>query len=59
MTDEQELHPTAARFREALIDISLRRFDVVWVAAGHPRAVFEIGTEQLIAAVPDAEITEV
>ncbi len=33
-----------------LVDGSLRRFETVWCAAGTPHAVFEVGTEQLIAA---------
>ncbi len=48
-----------ASANETLIDSSLRRFDVVWAAAGHPRAVFEIATDDLIAALPDATVTEV
>lgn len=38
-----------------LVDVSLRRFETVWCAAGTPRAVFEAGTAELIAALPDAE----
>ena len=48
-----------ASANETLIDSSLQRFDVVWAAAGHPRAVFEIATDYLIAALPDATVTEV
>jgi prolyl-tRNA editing enzyme YbaK/EbsC (Cys-tRNA(Pro) deacylase) len=42
-----------------LIDASLRRFDVVWAAAGHPHAVFPIALPALIAAVPEATVTDV
>jgi prolyl-tRNA editing enzyme YbaK/EbsC (Cys-tRNA(Pro) deacylase) len=41
-----------------LVDASLRRFDRVWCAAGTPRAVFEVKTERLIAALPDGEVRE-
>jgi prolyl-tRNA editing enzyme YbaK/EbsC (Cys-tRNA(Pro) deacylase) len=39
------------------IDESLRRFDVVWAAAGTPHDVFAVGTEALIRAIPGAEVT--
>jgi prolyl-tRNA editing enzyme YbaK/EbsC (Cys-tRNA(Pro) deacylase) len=42
-----------------IVDESLRRFDRVWCAAGTPHAVFEIGIEELIAAIPGAEIRDV
>ena len=42
-----------------IVDESLRRFDRVWCAAGTPHAVFETGIEELIAALPDAEIRAV
>jgi prolyl-tRNA editing enzyme YbaK/EbsC (Cys-tRNA(Pro) deacylase) len=38
-----------------LVDSSLRRFATVWCAAGTPRAVFEVDTDRLIAALPDSE----
>ncbi|HWC85252.1 MAG TPA: YbaK/EbsC family protein [Solirubrobacteraceae bacterium] len=41
------------------IDESLRRFDVVWAAAGTPHDVFSVGTESLIEAIPGAEVTHV
>jgi prolyl-tRNA editing enzyme YbaK/EbsC (Cys-tRNA(Pro) deacylase) len=44
---------------ETLIDASLRRFATVWCAAGTPHAVFEAGTDALIAAIPGAELIEV
>jgi len=39
------------------IDESLRRFDVVWAAAGTPHDVFSVHTEALIAAIPGAVVT--
>ena len=48
-------HPAPVR---TLVDASLRRFETVWCAAGTPNAVFEVGTEDLIAALPDAEVRE-
>jgi prolyl-tRNA editing enzyme YbaK/EbsC (Cys-tRNA(Pro) deacylase) len=42
-----------------LIDTSFRRFDVVWAAAGHPHAVFPIEVATLIAALPQATVTDV
>ncbi len=41
-----------------LVDPSLRRFETVWCAAGTPNAVFAIATDELIAAIPDAELRE-
>jgi prolyl-tRNA editing enzyme YbaK/EbsC (Cys-tRNA(Pro) deacylase) len=41
------------------IDQSLRRFAVVWAAAGTPHDVFAIDTEALIAAIPGARVTDV
>jgi prolyl-tRNA editing enzyme YbaK/EbsC (Cys-tRNA(Pro) deacylase) len=41
------------------IDASLRRFDVVWAAAGTPHDVFAVDTEALIAAIPGATVTDV
>ncbi|MFL5828374.1 MAG: YbaK/EbsC family protein [Solirubrobacteraceae bacterium] len=41
------------------IDESLRRFDVVWAAAGTPHDVFAISTETLIEAIPDGAVAEV
>lgn len=41
------------------IDESLRRFEVVWAAAGTPHEVFAIETGALIEALPDAEVTAV
>lgn len=44
---------------ETIIDQSLRRFEVVWAAAGTPHDVFAIGTEALVEAIPGAQVTEV
>jgi prolyl-tRNA editing enzyme YbaK/EbsC (Cys-tRNA(Pro) deacylase) len=40
------------------VDASLRRFETVWCAAGTPNAVFEVSTDALIAALPQAEERE-
>jgi prolyl-tRNA editing enzyme YbaK/EbsC (Cys-tRNA(Pro) deacylase) len=42
-----------------LIDESLRRFSVVWAAAGTPHEVFAIAPEALIRAIPRAQVTDV
>jgi prolyl-tRNA editing enzyme YbaK/EbsC (Cys-tRNA(Pro) deacylase) len=42
-----------------IVDASLQRFDQIWAAAGHPHAVFPITPAQLIAALPDALVTDV
>jgi prolyl-tRNA editing enzyme YbaK/EbsC (Cys-tRNA(Pro) deacylase) len=39
-----------------IVDESLRRFDLVWCAAGTPHAVFETSVEALLAALPDATV---
>jgi prolyl-tRNA editing enzyme YbaK/EbsC (Cys-tRNA(Pro) deacylase) len=36
---------------KTIVDESLRRFDVVWCAAGTPDAVFGVATEALIGAI--------
>jgi prolyl-tRNA editing enzyme YbaK/EbsC (Cys-tRNA(Pro) deacylase) len=41
------------------VDSSLRRFEVVWAAAGTHHDVFGVETERLIAAIPDAHVTDV
>jgi prolyl-tRNA editing enzyme YbaK/EbsC (Cys-tRNA(Pro) deacylase) len=41
------------------IDESLRRFDIVWAAAGTPHDVFAVDTEALIQAIPGASVTVV
>jgi prolyl-tRNA editing enzyme YbaK/EbsC (Cys-tRNA(Pro) deacylase) len=48
-------HPQPLR---TLMDASLRRFATVWCAAGTPNAVFEVATDDLIAALPDGEVRE-
>ena len=42
-----------------VVDASLRRFDVVWCAAGTPHAVFPVSPEALIAAIPGADVREI
>lgn len=42
-----------------MIDESLRRFAVVWAAAGTPHDVFAIGTDTLIQAISGARVTSV
>jgi prolyl-tRNA editing enzyme YbaK/EbsC (Cys-tRNA(Pro) deacylase) len=44
---------------ETIIDESLRRFSVVWAAAGTPHDVFSVATESLINAIPGAELASV
>lgn len=44
---------------ETLVDASLRRFESVWCAAGTPHAVFEVGTAELIGAIPAATVLDV
>jgi prolyl-tRNA editing enzyme YbaK/EbsC (Cys-tRNA(Pro) deacylase) len=44
---------------ETTIDESLRRFDVVWAAAGTPHDVFAIDTNELIAAIPGVRVMAV
>ena len=41
---------------DTTIDESLRRFEVVWAAAGTPHDVFGVQTEELIRAIPDARV---
>jgi prolyl-tRNA editing enzyme YbaK/EbsC (Cys-tRNA(Pro) deacylase) len=42
-----------------IVDESLHRFERVWCAAGTPHAVFEVGIDELIAAIPDADVRAV
>lgn len=42
-----------------VVDESLRRFERVWCAAGTPNAVFEVETERLLAALPEARVQPV
>ena len=42
-----------------VVDASLRRFDLVWCAAGTPHAVFPVSPEALIGAIPDADVRDI
>ncbi len=42
-----------------IVDESLRRFARVWCAAGTPHAVFETGIDDLLAAIPQAQVRAV
>jgi prolyl-tRNA editing enzyme YbaK/EbsC (Cys-tRNA(Pro) deacylase) len=42
-----------------VIDESLRRFSVLWAAAGTPHDVFAVTPEALIGAIPGAEVATV
>jgi prolyl-tRNA editing enzyme YbaK/EbsC (Cys-tRNA(Pro) deacylase) len=42
-----------------VVDESLRRFSLLWCAAGTPHAVFSVETERLLAALPDATVADV
>jgi prolyl-tRNA editing enzyme YbaK/EbsC (Cys-tRNA(Pro) deacylase) len=44
---------------DTTIDESLRRFEIVWAAAGTHHDVFGVGTEALIDALPDARVAPV
>ena len=44
---------------KTIVDASLRRFETVWAAAGTPRSVFNVRTDDLIAAIEDAEVRDV
>jgi prolyl-tRNA editing enzyme YbaK/EbsC (Cys-tRNA(Pro) deacylase) len=44
---------------QTTIDESLRRFPVVWAAAGTPHAVFAIATDALIDAISSARVMSV
>jgi prolyl-tRNA editing enzyme YbaK/EbsC (Cys-tRNA(Pro) deacylase) len=39
-----------------VVDESLTRFETVWCAGGTPRAVFEVRLDDLVAAVPGADV---
>jgi len=41
------------------IDESLRRFELVWAAAGTPHDVFAVRTDALVEAIPGAVVTDV
>ena len=42
-----------------VVDSSLRRFDVVWCAAGTPHAVFPVAPDELIASIPGVVVEDV
>jgi prolyl-tRNA editing enzyme YbaK/EbsC (Cys-tRNA(Pro) deacylase) len=42
-----------------VVDRSLQRFETVWCAAGTPNTVFEVRLDELLAAVPGAELRDV
>ena len=42
-----------------VVDASLCRFERVWCAAGTPHAVFEVGLDALLAALPSADVRDV
>jgi prolyl-tRNA editing enzyme YbaK/EbsC (Cys-tRNA(Pro) deacylase) len=42
-----------------VVDAGLRRFDIVWCAAGTPNALFAVHTDALLRALPQAEIRDV
>ena len=42
-----------------IVDESLRRFEYVWCAAGTPNAVFEVRLDDLLAALPAADVRTV
>jgi prolyl-tRNA editing enzyme YbaK/EbsC (Cys-tRNA(Pro) deacylase) len=44
---------------ETLVDVSLKRFETVWCAAGTPHAVFEVKTDALIGAIAEPDVTVV
>lgn len=44
---------------ETTVDESLRRFDVLWAAAGTPHDVFAIETDALIDAIPGVRVMAV
>jgi len=41
-----------------VVDASLRRFDRVWCAAGTPHAVFSVRLDDLLGALPDADVRD-
>jgi prolyl-tRNA editing enzyme YbaK/EbsC (Cys-tRNA(Pro) deacylase) len=42
-----------------VVDESLRRFETLWCAGGTPHAVFPVGTDELLAALPNAQVRKV
>jgi prolyl-tRNA editing enzyme YbaK/EbsC (Cys-tRNA(Pro) deacylase) len=53
--------PPLAHDRElpTVVDETLRRFDTVWCAAGTPHAVFEVRLDDLLAALPGADVLDI
>ena len=47
------------RSLRTVVDDSLRRFQTVWCAAGTPNAVFEVRLDDLLAAMPDADVRDI
>ena len=47
------------RSLHTVVDGSLRRFQTVWCAAGTPNAVFEVRLDDLLAAMPDADVRDI
>ena len=41
-----------------IVDTSLRRFETVWCAAGTPHAVFSVAVDELLRALPEAELAD-
>ena len=42
-----------------VVDRSLTRFETVWCAAGTPNAIFEVRLDDLLAAMPQAQLRDV
>jgi prolyl-tRNA editing enzyme YbaK/EbsC (Cys-tRNA(Pro) deacylase) len=42
-----------------VIDASLSRFETLWCAGGTPHAVFPVATDELLAALPEAQVRDV
>ena len=42
-----------------VVDRSLTRFETVWCAAGTPNAIFEVRLDDLLAAMPAAELRDI
>jgi prolyl-tRNA editing enzyme YbaK/EbsC (Cys-tRNA(Pro) deacylase) len=49
-------HDTPVR---TVVDESLRRFETLWCAGGTTHAVFAVRTDDLVAALPDAQVRNV
>ena len=47
------------RALRTIVDESLRRYETVWCAGGTPKSVFRVGTDALIAAIPNVEVRAV